>query len=117
MRRRMPSAARMVRAGLLGLCLAATGSVAFGQSEAERARLQELDRQCEAARQAKLAPMRRDLIERCVREDKRPRADCEAEFGPWGETRGRAGGGAVGGLFYDLPECVAATQARARYRQ
>jgi hypothetical protein len=81
------------------------------------ARLKELDRKCEQARSEKLTPIRRELIGRCVRENKRTHADCEAEFGDWGDTRPLASGRARGGKFYDLPECVAAARARAGYRQ
>ncbi len=95
---------------------AVVSPVAFGQTDAQRARLQELDRRCEAAREARRAPMRQELIERCVRQDKRPRADCVAEFAQWGNTR-RTATGAVAGILYDRPECVAAAQARARSRQ
>ena len=85
---------------------------AFAQSEAESKRYADLDRQCEAAREKKLAPLRAQKIDACVKEEKRSRADCEDEFASFGNTRGKAGGGAIGGMFYDLPECVAATAAR-----
>lgn len=90
---------------------------AYAQSEAELKRYAELDRQCEAAREKKLAPLRAQKIEACVKVDKRPRAQCEDELAAYGNTRPKAGGGAIGGMFYDLPECVAATAARNQYRQ
>jgi hypothetical protein len=90
-------------------------ALAAAQSDSEMNRLRELDRKCEEARAARLAPKRQELIERCVKEQKRSREDCIGEFGDWGNTRGTATG-ARGGEFYDLPECKAADEARRRYR-
>jgi hypothetical protein len=90
---------------------------ALAQSEAELRRYAELDRQCEAAREKKLAPLRTKKIEACARDQKRSRADCEREFADFGNTHARVTGGATGGMFYDLPECLAATAARNQYRQ
>lgn len=87
------------------------------QSDEEQKRFAELDRRCEAAREKKLAPLRAEKIEACVKNDKRARAECEDEFAEFGNTRGKAGGGAIAGMFYDLPECVAAAAARSQYRQ
>lgn len=91
-------------------------ALAAAQSDAELKRVQELDRKCEAARAAKLAPKRQELVEQCVKEQKRSREDCVGEFGNWGDTRGTATG-ARGGEFYDLPECKAADEARRNYRR
>jgi hypothetical protein len=91
--------------------------LAYAQTEAEMKRMDELDRVCEAAREKKLAPLRAERIERCVRDERRPRADCEAEYALWGDTRTTAGGRARTGLYYDLPECVEAFKARERYRR
>ncbi len=106
-----------MRIVILALATTCAAGAAVAQPDTELARLKELDRKCEQARTEKLAPIRRELIERCVRENKRAQADCEAEFGDWGDTRPLASGGARGGKFYDLPECVAAARARAGYRQ
>ena len=98
------------------LALLALAAPARAQSEVELKRLDELDRQCEQAREAKLAPMRAERIERCVREDKRPRDECNTELSSWGNTQTVRGGSRTG-MFYDLPECVAAFEARQRYRK
>jgi len=90
---------------------------AAAQTEAELKHYADLDRQCEAAREKKLAPLRAKKIEACVYQDKRPRAECEDEFANYGNTHARTSGGATRGLFYDLPECVAAAAARNEYRQ
>lgn len=89
---------------------------ASAQTEAELRRLDELDRQCEAAREKKLAPLRAARIERCVREDKRKLDECTAELATWGQTQGTKSAARTG-LFYDLPECVAAFEARQQYRR
>lgn len=92
-------------------------TLALAQTEAEMKRMEELDRVCEAAREKKLAPLRAARIERCVREERRSRTDCESEYAQWGNTQALATGRARQGLFYDLPECVTAFQARERYRR
>ena len=104
-----------LRPHLLLLLLLPLGALA--QSEAELKHYAELDRQCEAAREKKLAPLRAKKIDACVNEQKRPRDDCEDEFSNFGNTKAKAGGGAIGGMFYDLPECLAAAAARSTYRQ
>lgn len=109
--------ARNATFALTACAVLATASAAFAQSEAELRHLDELDRRCEAARAAKLAPIRAELIDKCVRIDKRPRESCENEFAHHGDTKRTARGKAVAGLFYDLPECVAAFEARQKYRR
>lgn len=109
--------ARNARLALTALAVLAAAPVAFAQSDAELKRLDELDRRCEAARAAKLTPIRAELIDKCVRIDQRPREACENEFAHYGDTKGTAQGKAVAGLFYDLPECVAAFEARQKYRR
>ncbi|MCU0952791.1 MAG: hypothetical protein MUC68_17565 [Burkholderiaceae bacterium] len=90
---------------------------AYAQTEAEMKRLAELDRVCEAARETRLAPMRRERIERCVTVENRPREQCTAEYAHWGDTQATARGAARAGMFYDLPECVTAFEARKQYRR
>jgi hypothetical protein len=97
--------------------LALLAGPALAQTEAEMKRLDELDRVCEAAREQRLAPLRAERIERCVTLEKRSREQCAAEYARWGDTQPLAGGRARAGLFYDLPECVAAAEARQRYRR
>jgi hypothetical protein len=121
----MKSAALSLVASVI---VAAAAASAYAQSEEELKRYEALDRQCEAARAEKLAPIRREKIDQCVSEG-RARADCEAEFQNYGNTRAIVGGAptgqaksatkprAIGGQFYDLPECVAAHEARRSYRQ
>lgn len=104
-------------ATVIALALLALVTPARAQSDAELKRLDELDRRCVEAREAKLAPMRAERIERCVREEKRPRDICTVEYSTWGESSTTHNGGTRPGLFYDLPECVAAFEARQHYRR
>ena len=64
----------------------------------------ELDAVCEAAREKKLEPERKQLVEDCVNnKELRDRESCErfySDFGARTATRGP--------LYYELPECVEA---------
>jgi hypothetical protein len=65
-----------------------------------------LDDTCEVARQEKLAPLREELVSKCVDTKEAPsRKECEQEYASYG-----AHVGARQPLFYDLPECVAALE-------
>jgi len=64
---------------------------------------QQLDQACEAAREQKLAPLRRQYIDECVQKQKKDRAYCERFYSDYGAQSGRRAP-----LFYDLPECVKA---------
>lgn len=107
----MTMAARLALAAVLLATVAAAGAQS---PRAATNRFAELDAACENARLQKLTPLRQQKIEECVKTTRRPRAQCEAEFADWGNTQGLAGGGARAGLFYDLPECKAAAEARQR---
>ena len=106
----MTMATRVVLAAVL---LVAATTVA-AQSRSAPDRFAELDAACEAARLQKLTPLRQQKVRECVKTARQSRAQCEAEFADWGDTQGLAGGGARAGLFYDLPECKAAAEARQR---
>jgi hypothetical protein len=114
----------LIAVALLVSIVAAAAPPAQAQTEAEMKRLDELDRVCEQARSKKLAPLRAERIERCVAETRgkgeadarRVREQCEREFANFGDTQ-QTRTGANAGMFYDLPECVAAFEARQRYRR
>jgi hypothetical protein len=83
--------------------------------------LEDLQRRCDAAREAKLAPLREAAIEECVatRRSNRTREDCERIYSDFGETAGTATGGVRPRMFNDLPECLEyfeAQNARGRSR-
>jgi len=72
--------------------------------EARQAKQANLDAACEAARQEKLAPIRKQYTDDCVASKELPsREECERFYADYGERTGRKAP-----LFYDLPECVAA---------
>ncbi len=77
------------------------GTAAAGNREAKQA---ELDAACEQAREAKLAPLREQYIEECVKNKEQPdRKSCEVFYADYGAQSGHRAP-----LFYDLPECVKA---------
>ena len=81
--------------------VATTGAMADRDRERKQA---ELDAACEEAREAKLAPMREQFIEDCVRNGEQPdRRSCEVFYSDFGAQSGNRAP-----LFYDLPECVEA---------
>jgi len=96
---------------LLVLILIVTAPVLANESrEAKQARL---DGVCEVARQERLAPMRKQVVEECVANKELPnRAECERFYADYGE---RMGGRAP--LFYDLPECVTAFEFQQSVRE
>ncbi len=63
-----------------------------------------LDAECEAAREAKLAPERERYIQECVEKKQRPdRESCERFYADYGNQAGNRAP-----LYMDLPECVKA---------
>lgn len=85
----------------------------FVAAEDERvARQRQLDQACEAARQKALVPVRREMVEECVAKEERDREDCETAYSNYGERVGTRPP-----LFYDLPECVAASDFQKSTRQ
>ena len=76
-----------------------------GMADRDRDQKQaELDAACEAAREKKLAPMREQYIEECVKNGEQPdRRSCEVFYSDFGAQSGNRAP-----LFYDLPECVEA---------
>jgi hypothetical protein len=99
----------------LFLLLVAPVQPAFCQSSAELRRLDELDRKCEAARDAALPAIREQKIQECVNQPPssrgRPqtREECERYWSDYGVMqRQRAA--------LDLPECKEAFLARQQFR-
>ena len=73
----------------------------------------ELDAACEVAREKKLAPMRQQFVEECVKNEERPdRKSCEIFYSDFGSASRRRAP-----LFYDLPECVEAFEFLNSVRQ
>jgi hypothetical protein len=78
--------------------------MASGGAAEEAVTQEQLDAECEAAREPKLAPERAKFIEECVENKQRPdRAACERFYSDYGGQSGKRAP-----LYYDLPECVRA---------
>ena len=74
--------------------------------------LEELDRRCEDAREAMIAPLRQSEIEKCVETGTGDRAWCEAFWADYGAPSRTATGALIPGMFYDLRECTEAFDER-----
>ena len=83
------------------LALASTEALADRDRDRKQA---ELDAACEAAREKKLAPMRKQFVDDCLKnKEQSDRRSCEAFYSDFGAQSGNRAP-----LFYDLPECVEA---------
>lgn len=79
-----------------------------------------LDAKCEEARATRLAPVRRELARQCEQEPRRganKEEECRLETSTYGDTFRGPRGGAIEGMFYDLPECVAARAAWQKWEK
>ena len=96
------------------LCLLLLLNTSELQAGTDREQQQaELDASCEAAREKKLAPLRKQFVEQCMRDKEQPnRATCEAFYSDYGAQSGDRAP-----LFYELPECVKAFEYQNSERQ
>ena len=89
--------------------------------------IQELQKQCEDARETLIAPSRQEAIDQCIadresgrsgsRSSRDARAHCErfyADFGQGGTTQS---GGFRQRMFHDIPECQALYEAEQSGRR
>ena len=106
--------------------LVVTGGLALSVG-AQAASIEELQKQCEDAREALIAPLRQEAINKCIadreagRSGTRSRRDarehCErfyADFGQGGTTQS---GGFRKRMFHDIPECQALYEAERAGRR
>jgi hypothetical protein len=93
--------------------------VAILPALSQAASLQVLEQRCQAAREAKIAPLREAAIERCVtaRRSSRSPAACERIYADLGQGGGLVDGGFRAPMFIDLPECVEYFEAQDRERR
>ncbi len=89
-----------IHAALAVLLFCGSGAIA------EDASLASLKQRCEAARAAKIAPLRAAAIEDCVNKEKKDRASCERFYSDYGNGGRTAAGAARQRMFNDLPECL-----------
>ena len=88
-------------------------TTSIGSDGDRQAKQEQLDAQCEAARERKLAPERVRFIEECVKEKQRSdRTACERFYSDYGAQSGNRAP-----LYYDLPECVEAFDFRNSLRR
>ena len=76
--------------------------------------LAELDRRCEAARQAKIAPLKAAEIANCIQAGTGDQDWCETFWADYGAPRRMKSGGLTPPMFHDLPECVEAFEENNR---
>jgi hypothetical protein len=86
----------------------ATSPSRAGEDSAGETNQAQLDAQCELARAIKLAPERARYIDECVaKKHKQDRSVCERFYADHGAQSGNRAP-----LYYDLPECPHAFDAR-----
>jgi hypothetical protein len=95
---------------LLGL-LVATESMALNDADVAK-----LSKECEAARQESLAPIRAQRTQACIEQQLRSKGHCERYYTTYGNVTVRAGNAPIQGYFYDLPQCVEWLDARNALR-
>jgi hypothetical protein len=78
----------------------------------DEAAVRELEAQCQAERQRRLAAVRSELIAECKANRRNDPAFCERFYRHYGD-----GGPGVAPMFIDLPECVTAFAARDALRR
>jgi hypothetical protein len=96
---------------MLWILLLATSPLAL--SADDEAAVREKEQQCERAREAKLKPLRDAEIARC-KEQGKDAAYCERYWSDYGNAVRLANGNMRPRMFDDLPECVAAHEARRK---
>jgi len=100
---------------LVAVLLSASIQPALSQGSEDLQRQRELDRKCEAARDAALPAIREQKIEECVnkppsrRARAKTRAECERYWSDYGVMKRQR-------AALDLPECKEAFQARQQHR-
>ena len=76
--------------------------------------LDELDNRCDVAREHKIAPLRKEEIEKCKADKSNDPDRCDRFFNDYGEGGRTVHGAMRPRMFDDLPECVDALNERNR---
>ena len=89
--------------------------------------IEELERQCEAAREALIAPLRQEAIDTCIadrtsgrsgsRSSRDAREHCERFYVDFGQGGTTQSGGFRQRMFHDIPECQALYEAERAGRR
>jgi len=78
--------------------------------------VEELQARCEAAREAKIKPLREAEIAKCKAQERSDPAYCERYFADYGNAVRLSTGRMLPRLFHDLLECLEAEAARKAQR-
>jgi hypothetical protein len=78
--------------------------------------VQEMGKQCEAARSKALEPIRQRKTQACIEQQLRSKGHCERYYRTYGNVMALPSGAPAQGYFYDLPECVEWLEAREALR-
>jgi hypothetical protein len=101
-------AARGARWRRATLCAFALAFASAGYA----ADVEELQARCEAAREARIKPLRQAEIDKCKAQERSDPAYCERYFADYGNAVRMSNGQMLPRLFHDLPECLEAEKAR-----
>ena len=74
----------------------------------------QLDVICEKEREKRLAPEREQLIQNCIVNQRSSQEYCERYYSDYGAAQAIEPGRVRPALYMDLPECVAAWEARMK---
>ena len=97
---------------LLALVLLLTPTLALSQPMT-REQAERLMQQCHAEREENLAPLREQAIQNCLDRNVSNRETCERRNENYGNRRNNGSPG----LFWDLPSCEQAMEAKRFFRQ
>jgi hypothetical protein len=95
------------------VCLVAMLTPCLAGAADDEAAVRKLEEQCEVAREAKLKPIRDAEIKRCIEEQREPDY-CRRYWSDLGNAVRLPNGHFQPRKFDDLPECVAAQEARRK---
>ena len=78
----------------------------------QRMSVEQLDALCESEREKRIKLEREKLIARCIKRGEKQAEWCENYCADWGSAQRIDTGHVRPALYYNLPECVAAKEAR-----
>ena len=84
------------------------------QEDIKKMSVKQLDALCEREREKHLKPERDKLIKRCIKRGEKQAEWCENYYADWGDAQRIDTATIRRALYYNLPECVAAKEAREK---
>lgn len=84
------------------------------QRDMKKMTVKQLEALCEREREKYLKPEREALIERCIKRGEKQDEWCENFYADWGDAQRLDINTVRPALYYNLPECVAAKEAREK---